>query len=509
MKMRSIRVRRGTKGGLAVLLVLAASSAVPPLAAAAVTITVNTTADNAPGPGQCEGAAGDCSLRQAIDVANGEPGADTVVLPAGEYDLTIEPAGGTPGDSGDLNVGGELTIDGAGARKSVIDASAIEDRVLELEDGGELTLVGLGVTGGSTSENGGGIYSENGKLALEGVAVTNNKAFDSGYGGGIELEEGTLTILDSVLSGNQNSGDGGAIYAPSSDLLRIENSTVADNVVNTALYPGNPGWGAYGGAMEVEGETLVLKSDTIAGNQIIDGNGGEEGRGAALVADFENYEVANTIIADNTGTEVEDDGQCSETLESLGHNLETQAPAGEPRCFEAPTDLIADPMLGTLANNGGETDTMALPAGSAAIDAGDPALCPPTDQRGVARPVGNGCDIGAFEFAPTPPQKPATPPSPAGGWFGIKSVKHNLSKGTAKLGIQFTGSGEVTVKGKGIRPVARQASSGLSYVPLVPAKSLRARLMQTGRVKVKVTVSFKTAANVWTKTKVVTIRLKK
>jgi hypothetical protein len=80
-----------------------------------------------------------------------------------------------------------------------------------------------------------------------------------------------------------------------------------------------------------------------------------------------------------------------------GHNL-----SSDDSCsFSAPGSLNAiDPRLGPLADYGGPTLTMALLAGSPALDAADPAFCPPTDQRGRLRPFGAGCDIGAFESAP-------------------------------------------------------------------------------------------------------------
>ena len=53
--------------------------------------------------------------------------------------------------------------------------------------------------------------------------------------------------------------------------------------------------------------------------------------------------------------------------------------------------------LGVLADNGGPTLTHLLEAGSPAIDAANGAVCPATDQRGVARPQGAGCDVGAVE----------------------------------------------------------------------------------------------------------------
>lgn len=75
-----------------------------------------------------------------------------------------------------------------------------------------------------------------------------------------------------------------------------------------------------------------------------------------------------------------------------------------------------NPLLGPLAGNGGPTQTMALQAGSPAIDGGDGAGCPATDQRGVPRPGGAACDVGAFEIAtprPTAGQAGSTGAAPA------------------------------------------------------------------------------------------------
>jgi hypothetical protein len=59
----------------------------------------------------------------------------------------------------------------------------------------------------------------------------------------------------------------------------------------------------------------------------------------------------------------------------------------------------AELRLGSLASNGGPTQAHALLAGSVAIDAGRLSTCMPTDQRGVRRPFGAGCDMGSFEFS--------------------------------------------------------------------------------------------------------------
>jgi hypothetical protein len=80
-----------------------------------------------------------------------------------------------------------------------------------------------------------------------------------------------------------------------------------------------------------------------------------------------------------------------------GHNLCSDASAN----FTMPNSRNnVDPLLEELTDNGGPTPTMALRLGSPAIDAGDDSACPPSDQRGVPRPQGFACDIGAYELAP-------------------------------------------------------------------------------------------------------------
>ena len=97
-------------------------------------------------------------------------------------------------------------------------------------------------------------------------------------------------------------------------------------------------------------------------------------------------------------------GNCAGTIDSHGYNLSSDSTCN----FNGPGDMNGiNPMLGTLGNNGGPTQTMTLPSGSPAIDAGNPNGCTDgaghllkTDQRGFPRPNNEdsgGCDIGAFE----------------------------------------------------------------------------------------------------------------
>jgi hypothetical protein len=126
---------------------------------------------------------------------------------------------------------------------------------------------------------------------------------------------------------------------------------------------------------------LTLTNSTVSGNIARDSGGGIQSR---------SFTLANTIVADNVVD------NCSNSADSLGYNL-----TDDTSCALAePTDLVvADAMLGPLQDNGGPTETHALLPGSPGIDAGS-VDCPPpdTDQRGVARPQGAACDIGAFEL---------------------------------------------------------------------------------------------------------------
>jgi hypothetical protein len=393
-------------------LACAVTMALPALAGAA--ITVNTTVDNPPSAFSCKGVPGDCSLRQAISWA-GETSDGTVVLPAGHYQLTLTGAEEEANQSGDLDTGSKVQINGAGARTTVIDARGLGDRVFDVHENGSLGLSRLTVTGGEAiNVSGGGIRVEEGSLNLDQVAVKDNVSTEEGAGGGISARLATLTISSSLIAGNRNSGDGGGIFVETGKshpaTTTIVNSTIANNVVDTSLYPDHEGWGAYGGGIEASGK-VVMQNVTVAGNSIRDGNGGGEGEGAGLGIYTEESEFVNTIVYGNTASDVEFLAQCNplepeERLISAGHNLEQQPPAGEQRCFETSSDLIADPRLGPLADNGSETDTMALLDGSAAFNAADAARCPATDQRGLPRPSLGGCDIGAFEVQPVPPPPP-------------------------------------------------------------------------------------------------------
>ena len=161
-------------------------------------------------------------------------------------------------------------------------------------------------------------------------------------------------------------------------------STGTVSLTNSTFFGNQAG---FGGGFRNEG-MLVVRNTTFSGNSAGSGGGLAIDEGAPS-------SLASTIMAGNTG------GNCSGAVTDRGYNLEF-TPFGSDSCAFVRHAVSGDPRLGGLRRNGGPTRTMALLAGSPAIDAiprgaNGCGTRIATDQRGVARPQGQGCDIGAFE----------------------------------------------------------------------------------------------------------------
>jgi hypothetical protein len=126
------------------------------------------------------------------------------------------------------------------------------------------------------------------------------------------------------------------------------------------------------------------------GNQYCYAHGSSGSNGIACGGiQSSNSQVINTLFTANLG------GNCVGQLVDLGHNLSSDGTCG---FSSAGSRNNLDPKLGSLADNGGPTLTMAPLPGSPAIDAGDTSAAPAADQRGVGRPFGSAADIGAVEY---------------------------------------------------------------------------------------------------------------
>ena len=360
--------------------------------------------DNNPGNGQCQAGAAapaGCTLRAAIMEANALAGNDNVNVPADDYQLTgaADEDGGVTGDL-DIDVPSSgaaqtLTIVGAGARTTRIIGTG-SDRVFHVQDSDLTTSIsGVTITGGGGVGQGGGIFAA-GTFNLTNATVSGNRvddpAFISNQGGGI-FNGDRMNLRNVTISGNTASRgvqssfgpQGAGLFDLGSPTSTLVNVTIADNQLT--------GSGAQGGGFFYLGDSFstTLRNVTIAGN-----TGPRDVQGAGLFV-LDDVTFVNSIVAYNRT----DDGVASNcldngTIHSSGHNLEE----GTDCNFTAPNGLQnSDPLLGPLQDNGGPTDTRALGSGSPAIDAADASLCPADDQRGIARPQGPGCDIGAFEVA--------------------------------------------------------------------------------------------------------------
>jgi hypothetical protein len=385
------------------------------------------------------------SLRQAILDANATSGADTITF---AVDGSIILSSTLP----NLTDAAGLTIDGTGRSITVSGNNAVQVIIVEagtqlnlrhltvangivdgfIGDGGGIenfgtlavtdctfsgnwaTSVGVGggihnagiliVTGSIFSGNsaffGGGIYNE-GALTVTHSRFSGNSALD---GGGI-TSGGEFTVTNSTFSGNTAESSGGGIAGSSGGI--VSNSTFSGNnatrgggifTIGTVVNSTFSGNASGGGGAIFEVDTVI--NSTFYGNSARFGN--DFGIGGGILDVTPPFNLANTILANNTG------GDCfaGATISPSGVNLVQDGSCGansDPGHF-----ITGDPNLGPLADNGGPTQTHVLMPGSPALDAADNSICaaPPVnnlDQRGVARPQGAFCDIGAFELEQTLP----------------------------------------------------------------------------------------------------------
>jgi hypothetical protein len=263
----------------------------------------------------------------------------------------------------------ELTIDGPGANVLAISGGGLGG-VFEIFDS-TVTIQGVTIRDGW---DGGAIGMANSRLTLNNVTIADNKV--GAAGAGINSGDSILTINNSTFSGNIAGDWGGAIYIENhyeEQSTTITNSTFSGNVARNGAAVHN-----WVGGLSITNSTFVGNSTTEATGGDIEGFGPFELKNSLFVrgASGSNCSFQPQTVG---GVNFSDDGTCGATLAT-------------PEALN----------LGPLADNGGPTMTHALLDGSVAIDAatdctdweGQPVA---TDQRGVKRPQGLACDVGAFE----------------------------------------------------------------------------------------------------------------
>ncbi len=372
------------------------------------TITVTNTADSGPS-----------SLRDAIlNASSGDTISFSLTYPA---TITL---------SSTLDITTSLTINGPGPSSLAISGNK-SVRVFHIPAPG-LTVVISGVTieNGSpvstgclcVTDGGGGILLDNtSTLMVTNSTISGNS---SGGGGGILSFGSTLIVINSTISGNSSTGGGGGIYnfarglmvanttisgnsgGAGGGILNIVNDGVSTATVTNSTVSGNSAT-YYGGGIFNNYGPLIVADSTVSGNSSSAGWGGG-------IANDASVRLTNDIIANSNGGNCYLTGGVGQNATSDGHNLSDDYSCST--FFTQVGDLNNIPAgldPNGLQDNGGLTKTIALLPTSPAVDAipvsptnyctlADGTTPVTTDQRGVTRPQGPACDIGAFELQPPP-----------------------------------------------------------------------------------------------------------
>ncbi|GAB4263123.1 MAG: CSLREA domain-containing protein [Candidatus Promineifilaceae bacterium] len=377
----------------AILLVLFLALALPwwvlrvMAAPTAVTRYVATTGADS---GDCTNAANPCAtLTYAVQQTNV---GDTVEVASGWYTETDT-----------INILRDVTIRGAGLDKTTVSVPADPNiwRVFLIYGGvtaeishmtirnaersniyniGNLTLRHVNVTEGRGVLSGGGIYNV-GQLTVEDSYIADNQAIGGSVAAGL-LNAGTAVIRRAAFVANEAVDNyGGGLH--NQGHLTLENVTFAYNKAK------------YATAISNSNRFITMTHVTIVDNI----NSTPASTNASAVLNYGSLAVVNTIIANNLSGTGSANGQCAGPLTSQGHNISSDSSCG----FTQPSDMPnTDPqMLGTWVLVTGTPNwisALEFAQSSPALDAADAASCPATDARGVPRPIGSGCDIGAYEF---------------------------------------------------------------------------------------------------------------
>jgi len=362
-------------------------------------------------------AASPLPLFAAGTVGSGTPGScteaalDAALTGGGAVNFNCGAAPASIVLTGGKTIAANTTIDGGGV--IMLDGNGGTFTQFQVADGIDFSILGL-----ILRNAGGAVWTDTGNISISASTISDHNGVAGGaVGGGGTLNitnsivkrntytagspgaginsfgNGALTIVDSEISVNtQTNGGGAGLYIGSNNAL-IMNST----------FSGNDATGSVGGGLRNDGTGTIIVNSTFTANSASSGGAivslagsvdvnystiaGNTGGGLSNQQQGVTLTLANTIVANN-------DFNCNGTFIDGGNNL--QFGGGLPTSCGG-TIPVSDPLLDILANNGGPTRTMALLPGSPAIDAGNILLCPPADQRGVSRPVGAGCDIGAYE----------------------------------------------------------------------------------------------------------------
>lgn len=332
---------------------------------------------------------------------------------------------------------------------------------------GTLTFTnGVFMNNTSASGGGGAIYNSNGTATITNSLFSSNSA---NVGGAIYNIQ-TLNVTGSTFTGNSSTFAGGAINTSSvanikdsffnSNSAATKGGAISSNspnttITNSSFYQNSAV--TVGGGVYSWVSGIVIKSSTFSYNSAPPGKGGGIYNDGPM-------ELTNTIIAYSLSG-----GDCKNGSGNTSVNVNNLIEDGS-----CGTTRGGDPKLGAPANNGGPTQTMALMGGSPAVDAGNDAACAASpvnnlDQRGIARPVGGHCDIGAFESRFT--SVTYTSNGAQDGWVLESSETSNQGQTiNSNNSVFFMGDDKV---GKQYRGILSFTTSGLPDTAVIASALLK------------------------------------
>jgi len=282
---------------------------------------------------------------------------------------------------GILHFSNDMVITNSRINDNIVDIGAGSGGGIFVQTDANTTISNTTIDGNTAAlGGGGGIYSVYG-LTLLNSTVSNNNALLVGGGGIYDIGLGPLIITNSTISSNAATGNGGGIQTRRS-LATITNSTIYNNDVFGTHVPSEGTYNGHGGGIYLpSGNSIVLNNTIIAGNT------------ASIIVP-----LGNNCYSQSDGGTFSPIMTISTNTIASDSSCELTGPGDQPN---------VDPSLtNTLDTNGGPTLTHSLAPSSAAIDLGTNTGCPSSDQRHFPRPVnvrgGLDCDVGSFEYDPTP-----------------------------------------------------------------------------------------------------------
>jgi hypothetical protein len=367
----------------------------------------------------------DAAAREGLAISGGDAtGLFTVNAGISATIVGLEMRDGSRAAGGAIHNAGQLAL----VECLVSSCSASNGAALSNAEGGVLTLMGCELDGNFASDAGGALHNQ-GTATLTQVTMTGNEAGEDGGSGGGVFSTGSLAMTSSVVIGNRAPIAGGIRSFGSLTLTRVTLS-------------GNRAWDGSGGGIVVSGNGGTIEASTVSGNSCL-GSGGAIYHGggdltinsSTLTGNTSDFEFGGAIAASAPGPDdLLDVVSCTLSNNEAGEEgggihiapgsrlrLENSIVAGNSAATAGPdlrgaietqaavnlvastagidggfAGIVASPQLGPLSNNGGPTWTLLPLPGSPAIDgAGTTVLI--VDQRGLPRLAGTAVDIGAVE----------------------------------------------------------------------------------------------------------------